>query len=222
MNNENDIPLYDKIETVCQKIEIYTTKEASIKSKVKSDAYAQKIQKIIKKIDNIDDMKAYLNKLEKMETLEENSESNVKPKKDIEPIEKTPSDIFDEQYNPYSDKFCYKYKLEKFSGNIDKLIENLKQEDQLGYRNAYIINEIEKFVNAKKVAEKISETDTGMLNSENEEINDDDIKEIEIENTLTPTSNGMEFSEMFRRIITTIKHGIEKIKDFFGNKKIES
>ena len=57
--------------------------------------------------------------------------------------------IIEDKYNPYSENFCYKDRLEQLNGNIYKLIQELKEQDKEGYRNAYIISEIEKYIPSK-------------------------------------------------------------------------
>ena len=52
----------------------------------------------------------------------------------------------EDNYNPYSEDFCYKDRLKQLNGNIYRLIQELEEQDKEGHRNAYIINEIEKYI----------------------------------------------------------------------------
>lgn len=111
--------LDEKIERVCQRVDSYVKKDASVKNEVKTKVYIEKIKGLI---NMIEDAKVSAKKVqrERRQIVEEN----------------------DDPYNPYGNNFCYKDKLEQLDGDVLKLIEQLKSEDQEGYRNAYIINKI--------------------------------------------------------------------------------
>ena len=136
MSNEKDIEIYNKIDTLCKRIEAYTTKAISVNSEIKNTIYVEKIQKIIEMIDYETGMKGYY--------LEEQDKLGATKQEIIDELQESEST---NKYNPSSEDFCFKDKLQKNNGDVNALIEELKAEDKLGYRNAYIINQIKKFIN---------------------------------------------------------------------------
>ena len=130
--------LYEKVEEICQRIDLYTEKEISVKNEVKSTIYTAKIKELISMIE-----------------IAENNPNipTTSPKEEVNE-ESNSDDASEDKYNPYSENFYYKDKLKQLDGDINKLIEELKAEDEIGYRNAYIISEIEKNINTKKESVK--------------------------------------------------------------------
>lgn len=120
--------LYEEVDKMCQRVDSYAEKDISVKNEVKTTLYITKIKKLIDMMENAEN-NAYTSII----NTEEKPESNNK--------------LEDDQYNPYSENFCYKERLDQLDGDINKLIEQLKSEDQTGHRYAYIINEIEKRMN---------------------------------------------------------------------------
>lgn len=133
MENE----LYEKVEEICQRIDSYTEKDTSVKNQVKTEIYTAKIKKLISMIE-IEESNPYI---EITNTEEEVNYDN---------------DTSEDKYDPYSENFCYIDRLEKLDGDINKLIEELKSEDEVGYRNAYIIRKIEESMNTKKESVKVA------------------------------------------------------------------
>lgn len=131
--------LYEKIETLCQRINLYTEKDTSVKNEVKTTLYITKINKLINMIETVEN-----------DTYIPREIINVKDR-----ISSDSNDTAEGKYNPYSENFYYKDKLEQLDGDINKLIEELKEEDKMGYRNAYIIGEIEKSIKDKKESVKV-------------------------------------------------------------------
>ena len=129
MSNE----IYEKVEKICQKIDAYTENDFSVKNEIKTEVYTTKIKKLI-------------NMIEKAETTAQPAifDTEEKTNENI-----SNDNIIEDKYNPYSENFCYKDRLEQLNGNIYKLIQELKEQDKEGYRNAYIINEIEKYIPSK-------------------------------------------------------------------------
>ncbi len=122
MTNE----LLEKVEELCQRIDSYTEKEISVKNQVKTDTYVTRIKKLISMIENAE------------------NDPNIPKVNNEEEANRTIHILKEDKYNPYSKDFYYRERLDKLDGNIDKLIEELKAEDEVGYRNAYIIKEIER------------------------------------------------------------------------------
>ncbi len=129
MSNE----VYEKVEIICQKIDAFTKKDFSVKNKIKTEVYTTKIKKLI-------------NMIEKAETIAQPSIIDNEEKTNVN-IEN--NNIVEDQYNPYSENFYYKDRLKQLNGDIYRLIEELKAQDNKGFRNAYIINEIEKYTVTK-------------------------------------------------------------------------
>lgn len=129
--------LYEKIEKLCQRIDLYANKDISVKNQVKTKLYIAKLEKLINMIENV--------------------ENDTYIPKEIINIKDRISNIYTEEdkYNPYNENFYYKDKLEQLDGDIDKLIQELKAEDEIGYRNAYIIKEIENHIKDKKESVKV-------------------------------------------------------------------
>lgn len=141
MNNQ----FYEKVEKICQKIDAYCEKDFSVKNEVKTESYSIKIKELINMIQRVENSADVSIINTKSEEIEDKSEDN--------------NDILENKYDPYSRDFCYKDRLEQLNGDIYKLIEELKAQDKKGYRNAYIINEIEKYMTPKaniKVRKKMS------------------------------------------------------------------
>ena len=134
MENE----LYEKVEEICQRIDSYTEKEITVKNQVKTDTYITKIKKLINMIQIAE------------------SNPNIPKGNDEEEISDNEDISEENKYNPYSGDFYYRDRLEKLGGDINKLIEELKAEDELGYRNAYIIKEIEKHIPEFNTKNKVS------------------------------------------------------------------
>ncbi len=131
MNNQ----FYEKVEKLCQKIDSYTEKDFSIKNEVKTKSYSEKIKELINMI----------------EIAENNADvSIINTKQEIKEDKSNKNDeIIENKYDPYSRDFCYRDRLAQLNGDINKLIEELKAQDKKGYRNAYIIKEIEKYITPK-------------------------------------------------------------------------
>lgn len=133
MSNE----IYEKVEKICKKIDSYTEKDFSVKNKVKIESYSTKIKKLI-------------NMIEKAETTAQSIKMDTEQKENGNQNDNTiDNTILEEKYNPNSENFCYKERLEQLNGDIYILIKELREQDKIGYRNAYIINEIEKYVPPK-------------------------------------------------------------------------
>lgn len=126
----------EKIEDLCQRIDLYANKDISVKNTVKTTLYVTKIKKLISMIESLEN-----------DTYTPKEIINVKDRI-IDDSEK------ENKYDPYSTNFYYKDKLEQLDGDISRLIEELKAEDEVGYRNAYIISEIEKAIKDKKESVK--------------------------------------------------------------------
>lgn len=126
--------LYEKVDNICQRINSYAEKDISVKNKVKTEIYIDKIKKLINMIETAEGNAATPRARARTKIEEVNSEN-----------------ILDDKYNPYGENFCYKERLEKLGGDINKLIEELKDEDKMGYRNAYIIKNIENNINKHNV-----------------------------------------------------------------------
>lgn len=133
MKSGKDIELYNKIDILCKRIDAYTTKAISVKSEVKNTKYIDKLTKLLDMINYEAGMQGY--------NLESKNNNTSLVQKIVDEVEQ--SDVED-KYNPNSENFCFKEKLEKNNGDVEALIEELHSEDKLGYRNAYIINEIKK------------------------------------------------------------------------------
>ena len=133
--------LYEKVEELCQRIDSYTEKDISVKNQVKTTIYVEKINELINMIE-IEESNPYI---EISNTEEEVNYDN---------------DVSEDKYDPYSENFCYRDRLDKLDGDIDKLIGELRAEDEVGYRNAYIIREIENRINAKDNSANISNRNT--------------------------------------------------------------
>ncbi len=136
--------LYEKVEKICQKIDAYTEKDLSVKSEIKIKSYSTKIKTLINMIEEVEPIAQSTN-INEEEIINENQVND--------------NNKLEEKYNPYSEEFCYKDRLKQLNGNIYRLIQELKEQDKEGYRNAYIINEIEKYIPSKaniKVREKKS------------------------------------------------------------------
>lgn len=133
--------LYEKVEELCQRIDSYTEKDISVKNQVKTTIYVEKINELINMIE-IEESNPYI---EISNTEEEVNYDN---------------DVSEDKYDPYSENFCYRDRLDKLGGDIDKLIGELRAEDEVGYRNAYIIREIENRINAKDNSANISNRNT--------------------------------------------------------------
>ena len=148
MESGKDIELYNKIDTLCKRIDAYTTKAISVKSEVKNTKYVDKLTKLLNMINYEAGMQGY--------NLEPNNNTSVE--QNI--INEVQENDFEDKYNPNSENFCFKEKLEKNNGDVEALIEELQSEDKLGYRNAYIINEIKKTTDPENHVkkEKINET----------------------------------------------------------------
>lgn len=142
--------LYEKVDNICQRINSYAEKDISVKNKVKTEIYIDKIKKLINMIETAEGNAATPRARTKIE--EVNSEN-----------------ILDDKYNPYGENFCYKERLEKLGGDINKLIEELKDEDKMGYRNAYIIKNIENNININKHNVKV--IDVSKNNAVNKTLN---------------------------------------------------
>ncbi len=125
--------IYVKIEELCKRINSYSEKDISVKNQVKTNIYIEKVSKLI----NMIEIAMNNPNLPNTSIIEEVDTINEKP-------------ISEDKYNPYSNDFYYKDKLQQLDGDINKLIKELKAEDEIGYRNAYIIKEIEKNINNKK------------------------------------------------------------------------
>ncbi len=139
MSNE----IYEKVEKLCQKIDAFAEKDFSVKNEIKTEAYIAKIKKLI-------------NMIEKAEATAQPGILETEDETNENVINK---DVLESKYNPYSEDFCYKDRLKQLNGNIYRLIQELKEQDKEGYRNAYIINEIEKYIPSTaniKVREKMN------------------------------------------------------------------
>ena len=140
MSNE----IYEKVEKICKKIDAFTEKGFSVKNEVKTKSYSAKIKSLISMIEKAE-ATAQSTAIETEEIVNNNEIDNNK--------------VLEGKYNPYSENFCYKERLEQLNGDIHILITELKEQDKIGYRNAYIINEIEKYTITKsniKVRKKVS------------------------------------------------------------------
>lgn len=136
--------LYEKVEKICQKIDAYTEKDLSVKNEIKIKSYSTKIKTLINMIEEVEPIAQSTN-INEEEIINENQVND--------------NNKLEEKYNPYSEEFFYKDRLKQLNGNIYRLIQELKEQDKEGYRNAYIINEIEKYIPSKaniKVREKKS------------------------------------------------------------------
>lgn len=162
MNSDinRDVEVYERVENLCKKIEAYSTKVSSIKNEVKTVAYTKKVKKLVEMISFLEKNTDYA------ETIDEKTEN-------INEIFKSVSDeeIKASIYDPNSANFCYKDRLDRANGNVSVLLEELKNEDKIGHRNAYVINEIKKHVNTSNSSEKIIEqevqkSETAVLNVE--------------------------------------------------------
>lgn len=162
MNSDinRDIEIYERVEVLCKKIEAYTTKVSSIKNEVKTDAYIKKVKRLV----------------EMISSSEENTDCNGKMDEKQESINEIFKSVSDEEikasiYDPNSANFCYKDRLDRANGNVSVLLEELKNEDKLGYRNAYVINEIKKYIDTtnSNSSEKIIECE--VQNTEIEDLN---------------------------------------------------
>lgn len=127
---EMNSQIYEKVNKICERIDSYTEKDYSIKNEVKTTSYITKIKKLINMIENA-----------------ENSTYKVKDNLERENID---NNIEDNKYNPYNKDFYYKDRLEQLDGDIYELIHQLKEEDKIGHRNAYVINEIKKYINTNE------------------------------------------------------------------------
>lgn len=153
MNKENEMNVYEKVDIICKKIDAYTTKAISTKSEVKNAIYIEKIINLINMINYEEQMKGYNIGIKNQKELTEE-------KIEQENVEKNDDK---NKYNPSNENFCFKDKLQKNNGDINLLIEELQAEDKLGYRNAYVINEIKKFMNSKDDEKNAILEDTPML-----------------------------------------------------------
>lgn len=162
MNSDinRDIEIYERVEVLCKKIEAYTTKVSSIKNEVKTDAYIKKVKRLV----------------EMISSSEANTDYNGKMDEKQESINEIFKSVSDEEikasiYDPNSANFCYKDRLDRANGNVSVLLEELKNEDKLGYRNAYVINEIKKYIDTtnSNSSEKIIERE--VQNTEIEDLN---------------------------------------------------
>lgn len=127
MSNE----LYEKVEKLCQKIDAYAEKDLSVKNEVKIKSYNTKIKTLI-------------NMIEKAETTAQSI--RIDTEEIINEDQTNDDNILEYKYNPYSENFYYKDRLKQLNGNIYRLIQELEEQDKEGHRNAYIINEIEKYI----------------------------------------------------------------------------
>lgn len=141
MSKEKDIELFGKIETLCQRLDAYSTKVMSVKNEVKTTAYIKKIHKLLEMISSKEE-----GQISNKKTIKEQITENIEQ-------EKTEQELKENKYNPYSEAFLYKERLERVNGNVEALLEELKNEDKLGYRNAYVINEIKKNVEQRQAEE---------------------------------------------------------------------
>lgn len=123
--------LYEKIEKICQKIEAYTEKDFSVKNEIKIKSYRTKIITLIEMIEKVEPIAQSTN-IDQEEIITENKDND--------------NSSLEDNYNPYSEDFCYKDRLKQLNGNIYRLIQELEEQDKEGHRNAYIINEIEKYI----------------------------------------------------------------------------
>ena len=188
MNSDinRDVEVYERVENLCKKIEAYTTKVSSIKNEVKTEAYIKKVKRLVEMISSSEKNTDYDGKMdEKQESINEifKSVSDEEIKASI--------------YDPNSANFCYKDRLDRANGNVSVLLEELKNEDKLGYRNAYVINEIKKYVDTtnsnsseKIIEQEVQSSETADLNME--PIVEENIKNIiqkkEGENKVSSTS----------------------------------
>lgn len=145
-NVNRDIEVYEKIETLCKRIESYTTKTSTVKNSVKTSSYAQKVKRL----------------LEMINYSEGNKKDSRKVQEEQEDISRILELVSEEEikasiYDPNSANFCYKDRLDRANGDISILLEELKQEDTLGYRNAYVINEIKKCMDVQENITSTSE-----------------------------------------------------------------
>lgn len=144
---------YNKIENLCQRIELYAQKDISVKNEVKTTSYITKINKLINMIENAEkDTYIPVDIIDVKDRIINNYEN-------------------DKMYDPYSENFYYKEKLKQLNGDINKLIEQLKAEDEMGYRNAYIIQEIERNVKDNKESVEVVNIYNDGKKSENLAIN---------------------------------------------------
>ena len=143
MSREKDIELFEKIETLCQRLDTYSTKIISVKNEVKTNRYIDKLQKLIDMISI------------KLETQESNKKELKRKEQNFQNVEQEDLEqkLKENKYNPFSDEFLYKKRLNRLGGNIQLLLEELKNEDKIGYRNAYVINEIKKKVEEREAEE---------------------------------------------------------------------
>ena len=162
MNSDinRDVEVYERVENLCKKIEAYTTKVSSIKNEVKTEAYIKKVKRLV----------------EMISSSEENTDYDEQMDEKQESINKIFKSVSDEEikasiYDPNSANFCYKDRLDRANGNVSVLLEELKNEDKLGYRNAYVINEIKKYIDTtnSNSSEKIIERE--VQNTEIEDLN---------------------------------------------------
>lgn len=123
--------LYEKVEKLCQKIDAYAEKDLSVKNEVKIKSYNTKIKTLI-------------NMIEKAETTAQSI--RIDTEEIINEDQTNDDNILEYKYNPYSENFYYKDRLKQLNGNIYRLIQELEEQDKEGHRNAYIINEIEKYI----------------------------------------------------------------------------
>lgn len=162
MNSDinRDIEIYERVEVLCKKIEAYTTKVSSIKNEVKTDVYIKKVKRLVEMISSSEENTDYD---EQMDEKQENINEIFKSVSDEE--------IKASIYDPNSANFCYKDRLDRANGNVSVLLEELKNEDKLGYRNAYVINEIKKYIDTTNSnnSEKIIERE--VQNTEIEDLN---------------------------------------------------
>lgn len=136
--------LYEKIEKLCQKVDAFTEKDFSVKNEIKTKSYSTKIRALIEMIEKVEPTAQSTNIISE-EIINENQAND--------------NNTLEDNYNPYSEDFCYKDRLKQLSGNIYRLIQELEEQDKEGHRNAYIINEIEKFIPSTaniKVREKMN------------------------------------------------------------------
>ena len=100
MESGNESEIYNKIDELCKRIEIYTTKAISAKSEVKNNIYAEKITKIIKMINYEAKIKGYA-------FSNQESEKLIQEEKIDAFIEENKSN---DKYNPNSEEFFFKDK----------------------------------------------------------------------------------------------------------------